>query len=700
MIKTVNTNCGMCRRICGMRAYVENGKIIRVEGIPDYLTSKGKLCPRGLAAVEYEYDPKRLLKPLKREGKRGEGKWRVIPWDEALDTIAGKLLAFKKEHGAESVVWHRGAAPGWENNWTYVQRFMNAFGSPNIASHDHLCYTPRTIGHKYTYGTQPLPDYENARLIVLWGFNPMESSLINQGRRVLKAVERGTKLVVIDPRFTRAAAKADLFLQPRSGTDGALALGMLHYIIENNLYNKRLIEKWVHGFKELKALVEEYTLKRVSEITWVPADKIREAAYLYATSSPGALLEDGNGIEQHTNVVQTTRAIAVLRAITGNIGVPGGNLFPLEIRLKDLSLLEKKKEIFDGGIESISTHPLYYPLWGISTPELLDSIETDKPYPIKALIAQGSSIVTIASNTPKVRDILKKLDFIVVHELYMTATAELADIVLPAASFFEYTDIRTETQAIPGADTYIVALSDKVVEPLGECRSDAKFIFELAERAGLKEYFPWKDEEEVIDYKLEPLELSIKELRKHPRGFAIKFSPREVYRDIEETGFETPSGKIEFYSGTFKKHGYDPLPEFKEPAESPISKPDLFKEYPLVCNTGIKLGRFTHTQFRTLPSLKAIHPDPYVEIHPDSAGELGIQEGNWVFVESARGKIRVKAKLSFAVHPKVVMLPHGWGQPYAHGQPVNILTDDSARCPISAATGNKSFLCKVYREGY
>ena len=698
MAKCVNTVCGMCNNVCGMKTYVDDGRIMKVEGLPDHVASKGGLCPKGFAALEYEYDPKRLRKPLKRKGERGQGKWGEISWDEALDIIASKLLKFRKEYGAESVVWHRGAGPRWGSNWSYVQRFMSAFGSPNVASHDHLCYTPRTIGHKYTYGGQPLPDYENTNLTILWGFNPMETSLTHHGRRVLNAAKRGVKLVVIDPRFTRTAAKADLFIQPRPGTDGALVLGVLNYIIEKGLYDKEFVDKQVQGFDALQALVEEYSLTRASEITWVPAEKIREVANLYAAASPGAVLEDGNGIEQHTNIVQTTRAIAILRAITGNIDVPGGVVFPLPLGRRDLTLRLRMRKILARGIKSVSTHPLYYPLWGTSTPEVLDAIETSKPYPLKALIAQGSSIATIASSSLRVRDILRKLDFIVVHELYMTATAELADIVLPAASFLEYPHVVDGTEQVPSVDTRILALADKVVEPLGESWSDPRFIFELARRVGLEEYFPWKHEEEAINYELEPLGLTVEELRRRPEGTAITFAPHQVYRKYEKHGFKTSTNKVEFYSETFKEHGYDPLPTFKEPAESPYSKPDLAEDYPLVCGTGLKPGQFTHTQFRTLPSLNLIHPHPFVEIHPDTASELDIKEGDWVFVDSPRGKIRVEARLTVGVHPKVLMVAHGWGQPYASGQPDNILTDDIERCPISGATGNRSFLCRIYKE--
>jgi len=694
--RIVYTNCQMCPVICGMSAYVDHGKFISVEGIPNHLASKGGLCARGLSAVEYEYDTKRLTKPLERKGERGEGKWAEISWDKALDIITSKLKQFKTEHGAESIVWHRGSAPGWGTNWDLVKRFMNVLGSPNVASHDQLCYTPRVIGHMYTYGLLPVPDYENANLIVLWGFNPVNTSLPSTGRRIIDAVQRGSKLIVVDPRFTTIASKADIFIQPRPGTDGALALGMLNYIVEENLYDKEFVEKWGYRFDEFKDFVEKYTLAKASQITWVPADKIQEVAHLYATTHP-AILEACNGLDQHTNVTQTARAIAILQAVTGNLDITGGHVFLSYLPTRDLRLKEKLQEILKH-TKSISTHPLYYGTWGVSTPELLDTIETNKPYPIKALIVQGSAIIGVVSNIHKVRETLKKLDFIVVHDQYMTAAAEIADIVLPAATFLEYTHIRSEIGSIPDVNSHIIALSNKVVEPLGECWSDPKLIFELARKMGYGEYFPWRNEEEAVDYELGPLGLTVEELRKHPEGMAIAFESDKARKRYENAGFRTPTGKLEFYSETFEKLGYEPLPEFKEPAESPLSRPDLSKEYPLICGTGLKLNKFTQTRFRTLPSLSRIHPNPFVEIHPDAAKELGIKEDDWVFVESPRGKIRVQAKPSLRVHPKVVIVAHGWGQPYAHGQSTNILTDDKVRCPISSATGNRSFLCKVYKE--
>jgi anaerobic selenocysteine-containing dehydrogenase len=569
----VHTSCQMCGVRCGMRVYLNARKLVGVDGVPDHLVSRGGLCAKGLSLVEYEYDPLRLTKPLERKGERGEGKWGALSWDQALDIIASKLKQFRVEYGPESVVWHRGQAPGWGTNWDLVKRFMNVFGSPNVASHDQLCYTPRNIGHMYTYGLLPAPDYENAKLIVLWGINPVNTTLPSDGRAIIDAVQRGTKLVVVDPRFTTIASKADMFIQLRPGTDGALALGMLSYIIEEDLYDKKFVEKWGYRFNDFKTFVKKYTLDKVSEITWVPADNIREVANLYATIRP-AVLEPGNGLDQHTNVTQTARAIAVLQAITGNLDITGGHIFRSYLPTRDLRLPAKLEETLKH-TSSISTHPLYYGAWGVSTPDLLDAIETNKPYPVKALIVQGSGILGVVSNQDKVRETLKKLDFIVVHDQYMTAAAGIADIVLPAATFLEYTSyteypeytpVGTE-KGSPDVDTHVMALSNRVVEPLGECRSDPRFICELAQKLGYEEYFPWKSEEEIVDYELEPIGLTIDKLRKHPEGLLIT-SDRSKTK-YEKTGFMTPTGKVEFYSETFEKLGYDPLPGFQEPAESP-----------------------------------------------------------------------------------------------------------------------------------
>ena len=354
--RAVDTICRMCGRYCPVRIFVEDGRVEKIEGIPKNFVTNGGVCGKGIAAVQLEYEPNRILHPLKRVGDRGSGHWETVTWDQALSEIADKLTEIKAEYGAKALVYHHGAAI--QHVWGYIRRFMNAWGSPNEAGHSHLCHIPRQLAHTLTYGGMPQADYENTNLMLLWGYNPVYSSALHFAPQILAAKERGAKLIVVDPIFTAIASKADIWLQPRPGTDGALALGILNCIINENLHDQTFIENWTIGFEELRKRVKEYDPERVSEITWVPAVKIREVAELYSTTKP-AILEDGNGIDQHTNVVQTDRAIAILRAITGNLGVPGGHFFRPSLGLADVSLSEMAPKI-----NSISKNPLYTGLSG------------------------------------------------------------------------------------------------------------------------------------------------------------------------------------------------------------------------------------------------------------------------------------------------------------------------------------------------
>jgi len=690
MNKVVRTICQMCDAGCAMDVHVKNNKIIKVEGARDYPTSLGGLCSKGLSAVQFEYDPKRLLQPLKRKGERGQGKWEKISLNEALNIISRKLKEIKKTEGPQALCYYRGAAPGWGTNYQYVRRFMNLFGSPNLASHSHICSVPRWLAKASVYGIRPVSDFENTKLIILWGFNPAETKPFS-AKRILDAKERGAKLVVIDPRFSPMASKADIFIQPRPGTDGALALSMLHTIIKEGLYDKEFVRNWTIGFEQLSKMVEDYPPEEVEKITWVPSGTIVQVARLYATNRP-ACIDDGNGLDQHTNVVQTVRCLAMLHAITGNLGIVGGELFSPELLFGDILLQDKLPK--EPG--PIGKHPLFYNVWGLGWPEVQDTLFSGKPYPIKAMIVQGGCPVVINSNSDKTREALKKLEFLVVHDIFMTRTTELADIVLPAATFLERT-LLYKFRYIWKPDSYtnVIGLQNKVLEPPGECLSDQDFIFLLARKMNFGEYFPWKNIIESIDEELKPLKITYEELRKSLTGISVRIKEEDLIRNYEKVGFQTPSKKVELYSETYKKFGYDPLPNYVEPGESPISRPDLGKDYPLICNTGKKPAVWTHTQYRNLSLLNRIDPDPIVEIHPDKAKELDINHGDEVIVESLRGNIRLKAYLTEVTDPRVVFITHGWGQPYAKGPIINRLTDSSERCPISSATGNRSFLCRV-----
>ncbi len=690
-METVDTICRMCGRYCPINVTVEDGKVVKIEGISGNFVTKGRVCGKGIAALQLEYDPMRLKYPMKRKGERGAGEWERITWDEALDTIAKKLLETREEYGARAVVYHYGAAI--QHAWGYIRRLMNLFGSPNIASHSHLCHVPRMLANTATYGGMPACDYRNTELMMLWGYNPVYSSILHYGRQIIDAKERGVMLIVVDPIFTAIASKADIFVQPRPGSDGALGLAMLNVIINERLYDEEFVESWTHGFDDLRGLVMEYPPERAEEITWVPASLIEEVARAYATRKP-AVLEEGNGLDQHTNVVQTTRVLAILRALTGNLGVPGGHVFRPGSGLADISLEETKPR----GVESITQNPLLYEKVGIiTTPHVVDALMTGKPYPIKAMIVQGSGAGVIASNSDKALEAFRRLELLVVDDLFMTATAEIADIVLPSASFLEQQCLIQCPGAGPPPtfDTSFVGLMKKVVEPPGECLGDLDFLFELAKRLGYGKYFT--SPEDLFDEELEPIGLTVRGLREQPGGVIREIAPDELYMTHEKEGFATLTGKVELHSKTLEEAGYDPLPRYEEPADSPLSRPDVAEAYPLICGASLHLGLFTHNQYRTLPWLKELIPEAFVEIHPQEAGRLGIADGNDVLVESHRGRIRVVARVTEEVDPRVAIVAWGWGQPYASGDRVNLLTDDRERCPVSGSTGNRSFQCRVVK---
>jgi anaerobic selenocysteine-containing dehydrogenase len=703
VVKTICQMCGDAYATCGLDVHVENGKVVKVKGNKNNPTNRGTLCPKGVASIQLQYDPRRLRHPLKRIGERGEGRWERISWEEALDTIAGKLNEFKQKYGPESLYFHRGQGSGWESPKEFVHRFMLAFGSPNYGSHSFLCDAPRAIGHVFTYGAnKPLPDWNNTKCMLLWGYNPMETSLPNHGARIIWAKERGAKLIVIDPRFTRTVAKADIWVQPRPGTDCALALAMANVIINEGLQDTKFIERWTTGYDKFTEHVKQYSPEKAAEITWVPADTIREVARTYATVKPATLWEC-NGLDQHTNVVQTSRALAILRVITGNLDVKGGNVWDPEgfglRKTRDMSSRpEDWKSIEDLFSRSVAKYIFQFKIHGCRTVDAIRSLETGEPYRIKAMIVEGGDPLISLPNYKRLREALMKLELLVVHDIFMTNSAEIADIVLPAATFFERTNlVKYMFEGKPRVDTNFLALMDKAVEPLDECKSDVDLLCELGRKMGLDEYFPWQDIEGCINYELEPVGLTVNDLRKAGGIISRKYDPEKLYGKYDSFCANLPSKKIELYSKVFEQRGQDPLPAYREPTESPFSRPDLAENFPLICQATIKPGLFTHGMFRTLPWLNEVEPEPWVEMSPEKTEELGINDGDNVVVESPRGSIKVKARITAGIDPRVVSITHGWGQAYATGAMSNMITPDpeDGECPISGATGNRAFLCRI-----
>jgi anaerobic selenocysteine-containing dehydrogenase len=698
--------CNICYRMCGVLVHLKDGRVTKVEGDPDCPANRGRLCVKGPAAVERLYHPARLKYPLKRAGAKGEGKWQRVSWDEALETIAAAMNSAKERYGAESVVFSNGDPKGFE---PYIWRLCSVFGTPNICDSRHVCSIPRRMGATFTYGfrtatgtdASPDLDYPPA-CILMWAANIALTHLPNYVR-LEPALAKGMKMIVIDPRKTELAAKADLWLQLRPKTDLALALGMINVIVNEELYDKSFVANWTVGFDKLREHVQSYTPQKVAEITWVPAETIVEAARMYAAIKP-ACIQDGNAIDDDINSVQTSRAISILRAITGNLGVPGGDVDwgprPLDMREayvpgqagepsftlgEKLSEEQRKKRIgADGGF-------LPVPMTEMAFPQLLvKAILSEKPYPVKVLCVHGNNPLLTWSNAEETYQALMKLDFLYVADQFMTPTAELADIVLPATTYLELDDVATRAP--------FVRVRQKVAQ-IGEAWSDKKMINELAKKLGLGEYF-WDDVDDALDPILKPMGLTFDEFRK----IGDFVAPRE-YREHERQGFNTPSGKVEIHSSLFEKWGHEPIPVYHEPPETPYSAPELVKDYPLIL-TSWHNEAYRHSNNRQVAILRGIDPEPFVEIQPDTARGLGIEDGDQVYIETKRGRIKQRAVLTEGIDPRVVGVSYAWwfpeqGVESLHGwreSNINILTaSEPPYNPQLGTTNLRGILCRVYK---
>jgi len=684
---------------CGIIVHVRDGEVVKVEGNPDFLINKGGICPKGLSSIQLLYDPNRLKYPLKRVGERGEGKWERVSWDEALKITAERLNEIKHKYGAKYVAFPRGQGPAWDIWYDLWTRLVMSFGSPNMATPANVCFFPRRSSF-VTLGEYAESDFDNNNgIIVLWGYNAANTSLPASCRRILEAKERGAQLIVIDPVFTSLAAKADLYIRIRPGTDLALALGMINIIITEELCDKDFVDKWTVGFDRLASHVKDYSAEKVEEITGVPAEVVEEAARKYATIKPG-LIAVGNGLESTTNSVQTVRGISILQAITGNLDTPGGNISdPEPSPMGKLNPTMMFEHVPNYAKECLSKHPLYAQFDMNNRGEIAEAVLTGEPYPIKGMLVFGTELVTTTARSSKIINALKKLDFLAVHDIYLTPTAEFADIVFPCATFLETEDycywrLGSARHGRPQT-MHIYMWQGKVVEPLGESRSNWDFVTGMAKALGLEEFFPWKKPEEYVDWELEVTSkgITVEQLKQSPDGIVKIYSPSQLYKKYEKQGFKTPSGKVELYSSILEEFGYEPLPVYKEPPESPISQPDLAKEYPLICNTGIKPLVHTQSQFHELPWIKEILPEPLAILNPATALKYEIKDGELIIVESPKASIELKARVTKAVPPDTVFIPGCWREPFN-----NDLPDDKAVDPIAGGYNTRAFLCRITKD--
>lgn len=683
------SQCYICNSGCDALVYEKDGQVIRVEGDPSSPITKGTLCCKGLASKEQLYNPDRLLYPLRRIGERGGGRWERISWEEALDAAVEKFTALEGKYGPDSIVLATGTKRG---TWCdYFMRFANAWGKQFTSTGWAQCAVPRQLAGFMVLGgsAAECPDFSRSDCLLVWGANPV-NNWPHHALAMMEAWTKGAPLIVVDSELRETASKADIWLQPRPGTDAALGLGFLHVIISEGLYDRAFVERWCLGFEELRARVQEYPLERVETLTWVPREKIRAAARLYATRKPACLMHSC-AIEQNADTMSSTLATTMLAAITGNLDVPGGNLFPMfqQIRgrndrdytLKHLITPEKESRI--RGSEEFpllsSNACLMYPSAHNTT--LWKTILSGEPYPVKGMYIHACNLRVNVANARQVEEALRSLDFILAVDIMMNPTVQWADIVLPAATWIE----RDEVTAHQQASINEIQMGQTVLRR-GECRSNYAIINDLARRLGVKNMFPPESDAPFFDFMLEKTGLTWKAL-KEKGGFVFP----ERFRKYEKDGFHTPSGKVELVNSRMKTLGMDPLPRYREPAESPLSTPELAERYPLILTTGGRVAMYRHSEGRNIGILRDLMPDPLMSIHPTTAGASGIGEGDDVTVETPRGSMEAKAYLTEGIPPGVVQLPSHWPD----RQNVNVLLDNEDCAPYVGSTQLRCQLCRV-----
>jgi thiosulfate reductase/polysulfide reductase chain A len=667
------------------------------------------VCVKGATIPDVMYHPDRLLHPMQRIGARGEGRWQRISWDEALGTIAARLKEIKGKYGPEAI--HVSCGSGQKHIGIQATKIAERlWPTPNTHLGRYTCIHPDVMSNSVTFGDTITyefgPDYSNAKCIIFWGAEP-DVATPAQAREVHRALRRGARLMVIDPRPIPMARRADLWLRIRPGTDMALALAMQNVIITEELYDREFVENYCAGFAELREHVQHYTPDWAAGITGLPREQIVQAARMYATVKPGCIyIRLGSGAQQATST-QTCRSISILIGITGNVDVKGGNL--LYYRTFRESLFWQTYLMFWGVKPQAAVnekrigaaeYPLMHKRAICNVPGTIRAMEEGR---VRAMWCVANNLIVAEMDSRRIWEIMKhKLDFVFVSELFMTPTAELADIVLPAA-FYPECDLLVAAFGHPSS--YVTA-ARRIVEPLGECKDDREVAIEIAKRM-CNDVSPWETVQDYLNWRLKYQGVTYDELCAKP-GARLTF-PRKYKRYKEGSpAFNTPSGKVELRSSIFAEMGVDPLPVYQEPPESPFSTPKLFVEFPLIY-THYRLHNFMHSEGRQIGRQRRLTPEPYLEISPEAACRFRVVDGDWVRLETpgsaGRDSVKFRARLVPGMHPDVVAGPHAWWFPEEptpdHGcfeSNINtLLTLDPPYDPVVGVPQCRAVLCRIQK---
>lgn len=704
MSTCVPSTCWECSICCGALLRVEEGRVTEVAPNREHPASRGAFCIKGIRGMPGSaYDANRLLHPLRRAGARGEGRWTRIPWDEALDEMADRLAAVRAQHGPLALAAATSGA--FFSRSVILALAMRSLGSPNWMINQDLCGGCRAVSDMVTgLAIQVGEDIANARTLLLVGANPGMANPI-QWQRIKQAKARGTKMIVIDPLRTQAAAMADLWLRPRPGTDGAIGMAMMRVLIAEGRHDSAFVERWCHGFGQLAERVAQWTPARAAATAGVAEADIVAAARAYADGP--ACFVSGHGIDAMSNGVQTFRVFHCLLAIAGNLDRPGGHRRakrPKGLRT-GFDLLHDPAFRLPLDVEQQTIGAQRFPLWAgpegwqtaCHNPSVIEAMLTGKPYPVRALYVSGVNIVVTYPDTPRTLQALRSLDFLAVATSTMTPTAALADLVLPKTTTLEEEEV--SLHAAGPCVTFTAAASAR----LDESRPDVEIAAQLLDRmrargALVAELMPWRTQRQFNEYLLAQSELRIEALA--AGGYAeFPWS----YGDFERQVFRTPTGKVELYSERMARHGLDPLPDWAPPASHAAAD----ETFPLRLQTGLRERTYHHSRFREQSWARKVSPDPLLRIHPATAAQLGIADGEWVAVRTRghAGRCRLKAAVTDATEKDTVVTGMGWWRP--DGEPpdygaldINVNAAMSYGGPYDPASGSadtRGIPCRVER---
>ena len=727
-VEVKKSACYFCHANCGVLAYVKDGEVIKIEGDPNY-TNQGGLCCRGTSALKHVHHPARINHCLKRAGKKGENKWEQIPWDQGIREVAEKLNQIKEESGAEAVA----TAGGTTRTDDYARRrFFNIFGSPNSFHNALLCWIPTFMVETALGGWSPFEtDLGSSRCVILWGMNPGASTLPSMRGYTDLQLTTGIKIIVVDPRYSETAKNADLWLPLRPGSDTALALAMAHVICFEGLVDFNFVIEWCDGFDEIMDHLEKYSPEWAAPITWLDPEDIRKAARMYATNKPSNIQWGCTWDQLGPDAVSGSQARAIMRALTGNLDIPGGDLMPgpsmtfltdEELELNELLPEEQKAKQIGSQFFKLTSWPGYSKIanvcnatWGKAPttewfceahgPSVFKAIITGDPYKVRALIVNATNPQSCYGDSKMVLQALKSCEFLVTVDYWMTPSAFYSDYIFPPAGALERPVMHTNYGA-----TDSIQCSQRAIQPLYDRHDDYTFWKELGLACGQDPaLWPWETEEDVYFDVIKPLGYPVESYDEFVETYRMYFPPQE-FKKYEKKGFCTQTRKFEFKSTILEELGYPPMPEYHGCGENEYDHPELAKEYPITLTTGGSPMPFHHSEHFNMPTLRYLSPEPYFTIHPETAEKLGIAYGDWCWIETRRGRIRMRANVEPSMAPNAAWAPRGWWYPEMGADDpeapfgcllsnVNVLTSvDNEHCdPIGGSWSNRGLLCKIYK---